>query len=226
MKVNMPALMTIVAAAMLAALPADSQTPGGAPPAPTTSSPSKKSLSSSSPSSPSSDRILRASLVLEAPVDTVWKLWTTEEGVRSFFAPGCRIEPKVDGAYEVYFNPSAPAGEKGGEGNRVLAFEHSKRLAFTWNAPPSQPYARAQRTFVEIRLSPEGDRKTRLVFTHAGWGDGPEWDAAYAYFDKAWSGFVLPNLVWRIAHGPIDWKARPEVKPVAPTLAVELAAQP
>lgn len=135
---------------------------GGAAPSP--SSPSKKSSSSSS--SPSSDRILRATLVLDAPVDAVWKLWTTEEGVKSFFAPGCRIEPKVD------------------------------------------------------------EKKTRLVFTHGSWGDGPEWDAAYAYFDKAWGGFVLPNLVWRVAHGPVDWKARPEVRPVAPTLAVDLAPKP
>jgi uncharacterized protein YndB with AHSA1/START domain len=172
------------------------------------------------------DRVLRASLVLDAPVESVWKLWTTEDGLKSFFAPGCRIEPKVDGAYEIYFNPSGPPGEKGGEGMRILAFEPLKRLAFTWNAPPAQPAIRAQRSFVEVRFSAEGEKRTRLVFTHAGWGDGPEWDAAYAYFDKAWSGFVLPNLAWRIAHGPIDWKARPEVKPIAPTLAVELAVKP
>ena len=77
--------------------------------------------------------------------------------MKSFFAPGCRIEPKVDGLYEIWFNPAAPAGERGGE---------------------------------------------------------------------AWSTFVLPNLVWRVAHGPIDWKARPEVKPVAGTLKVDLSPAP
>lgn len=224
MKVNAPGLMTFVAAVMLAAPPAASQAPGGAPPSPPPSSPSKKSSSSSLSSS--SDRVLRATLVLDAPVETVWRLWTTEEGVRSFFAPGCRIEPKVDGLYEIWFNPAAPAGERGGDGLRILAFEPGKRLSFTWNAPPSQPAVRAQRSVVDVRFSPEGEKKTRLVFTHGGWGDGPEWDAAFAYFDKAWSGFVLPNLVWRVAHGPIDWKARPDVLPIAATLAVDLAAPP
>lgn len=164
--------------------------------------------------------------MLDAPVETVWKLWTTEEGVRSFFAPGCRIEPRVDGLYEIWFNPSAPPGERGGDGMRILAFEPPRRVSFTWNAPLSQPVVRAQRSVVDVRLFPEGEKKTRLLFTHGGWGDGPEWDAAYAYFDKAWGGFVLPNLVWRVAHGPIDWKARPQVGPVAATLGIELAPKP
>jgi uncharacterized protein YndB with AHSA1/START domain len=172
------------------------------------------------------DRVLRAALVLDLPAEAVWKLWTTEEGLKSFFAPGCRIEPRVDGAYEIYFAPSAPPGGRGAEGTRILAFEPGKRLVFTWNAPPSQPAIRAQRTVVEIRIAPEGDKKTRLVFTHSGWGDGPEWDATYAYFDKAWNGFVLPNLVWRVAHGPIDWEKRPEVRPLFPTLELELGPKP
>jgi uncharacterized protein YndB with AHSA1/START domain len=149
MKVRMRALAGLLAAAVIAALPAIS-----------------------------SDRILRTTLVLDAPVATVWALWTTEDGIKSWLSPGCRIEPRVDGAYEIWLNPAAPAGERGADGMRILAFEPSKRLAFTWNAPPSQPYVRAQRSVVDVRLAPEGDRKTRLVFTHGSWGDGPEWDAA------------------------------------------------
>lgn len=227
MNVNTPVLATIAAAAMLmvAAPPTASEEIRGAPAPPAPSSPSRDSSASSSSLSPSSDRILRAMLVLDAPVEDVWKLWTTEEGVKSFFAPGCRIEPKVDGLYEIWFNPAAPPGEKGGDGMRVLALEPGRRLAFTWNAPPSIPAIRAQRSVVDVRFLADGPKRTRLVFTHGNWGDGPEWDAAYAYFDKAWSAFVLPNLSWRVAHGPIDWKARPEVKPIAATLAVELAAR-
>lgn len=221
MKMNLPALATFVAATMLAAPPAASQATEGAAPSPAPSSPSKNPSSSST--SLSSDRILRATLVLDAPVESVWKLWTTEDGLKSFFAPGCRVEPRVDGVYEIYFDPSAPAGGKGAEGTRILAFEPERRLVFTWNAPPSQPAIRAQRTVVEIRLAREGEKKTRFVFTHSGWGEGPEWDATFAYFDKAWNGFVLPNLVWRVRHGPIDWKARPEVRPLVPTLKLELA---
>lgn len=166
------------------------------------------------------DRVLRAEIVVDAPIDEVFALWTTEDGVRSFFAPGCRIEPRVDGAYEILFEPGAPAGRRGAEGTRILAFEPPRRFSFTWNAPPEQTLTREQRTVVTIDLAPEGESRTRLRFTHSGWGAGPEWDRAYSYFDRAWAAFVLPYLVHRIARGPIDWSEVPTVTAVAPTLKV------
>jgi uncharacterized protein YndB with AHSA1/START domain len=168
------------------------------------------------------DRILRAEVVVDAPIDQVWQAWTTEEGVRTFLAPGARIEPHVDGAYEIHFNPSAAPGSRGGDGLRILAWEPPHRLAFTWNAPPSHPKVREQRTMVILDLTAADEKHTRLRFTQTGWGDGPEWDAAYAYFDKAWGGFVLPSLQQRFRIGPIDWKNVPTFTPVAPTIRMEL----
>jgi uncharacterized protein YndB with AHSA1/START domain len=168
------------------------------------------------------ERVLRAELVLPAPVDQVWTLWTTRAGLTSFFAQGARIEPRVDGLFEILFMPSAPAGKRGAEGLRILAFEPPRRLSFTWNAPPDQPYARAQRTVVTIDLADDGNGRTRLTFTHAGWGSGPEWDKAYDYFDGAWGGFVLPMLKHRIENGPVDWSNMPKVAPVAPSLKLTL----
>lgn len=168
------------------------------------------------------DRVLRAQLALDVPLADVWQAWTTEEGVKSFFAPGCRIEPKVDGLYEIYFNPAAETGRRGADGMRILGFEPLKRLVFTWNAPFDQAYVRAQRTIVTLDFEAAGERRTRLTFTHAGWGHGPEWDKAYAYFDGAWNAVVLPNLKHRLAKGPIDWANRPQLAPVAKTLQMTL----
>jgi uncharacterized protein YndB with AHSA1/START domain len=169
------------------------------------------------------DRVLRTQLLLDAPLEAVWNAWATEDGVKTFFAPGCHIEPTVDGAYEIFFNPQGEPGQRGAEGLRVLVFEPKRRLAFTWNAPPDQPHVRAQRTVVTLEFEPQGEARTRLTFTHSGWGSGPDWDKAYDYFDRAWGGFVLPNLVQRFAKGPIDWKQRPQPQPLPGTLRVTLA---
>jgi uncharacterized protein YndB with AHSA1/START domain len=157
------------------------------------------------------DRVLRAEMTVPAPVEDVWNAWASEEGVKTFFAPGAHVEPRVDGAYEIFFNPKGEPGQRGAEGMRVLAFEPPRRLAFTWNAPPNIPAIRGQRTMVVVELSPEPGTpaRTRLRFTHLGWGEGADWDKAYEYFDHAWGGVVLPRLQRRFEKGPIDWSAAP-----------------
>lgn len=171
------------------------------------------------------DRVLRAELTLDAPVGEVWRVWTTDDGIRSFFAPGSRIEPLVDGAYEVFFDPKAPSGHRGADGMRILVFEPNQRLAFTWNAPPELPYVRGQRTVVTLEFTAVDATRSRLEFTHAGWGDGPEWDAAYAYFEKAWGEFVLPSLVHRFEQGPINWQSLPRLRPLRESLRRRLEAR-
>jgi uncharacterized protein YndB with AHSA1/START domain len=174
------------------------------------------------------DRVLRGAVTVAAPVEDVWDAWTTEDGVRSFFAPGAHVEPRVDGAYEIFFDPAAAPGERGADGMRILVFEPGRRLAFTWNAPTTQPVARAQRTVVTLDFADVGSGRTRLRLTHSGWGEGPDWDRAYEYFDHAWRGFVLPSLRRRFDEGPIDWTRPPDLVPVARTLKVDLrpARQP
>jgi uncharacterized protein YndB with AHSA1/START domain len=100
------------------------------------------------------ERAVRAQVVVEAPVDDVWDAWTTAAGIRSFFAPAATVELRVDGPYEILFNPDAPPGERGAEGMRILAFQPRKMLAFTWNAPPHLSEVRGQQTHVLIRLQP------------------------------------------------------------------------
>jgi hypothetical protein len=64
---------------------------------------------------------------------------------------------------------------------------------------------RQQRTLVIVRFEPQGDKATRVSLHHVGWGDGGEWDKAYAYFDRVWVA-VLGNLKKRFDSGPMDWK--------------------
>jgi uncharacterized protein YndB with AHSA1/START domain len=163
------------------------------------------------PSAFAADRVLRADLEIGAPVQEVFDAWTTETGMRTFFAPVAHVEARVDGVYDVLFFPDRPAGQRGAEGMRILAYEPPRRFAFTWNAPPTIPAIRAQRNVVVIELEPIDAKRTRFRFSHIGWGDGADWTAAYDYFDRAWGAVVLPRFVYRFEHGPLDWKAMPQL---------------
>jgi len=150
------------------------------------------------------ERAIDKSIEIPATLDQAWEAWTTREGITSFFAPDATIEPRVGGAFRIYFDPSAPAGSRGADDMRYLALQPRKMVSFDWNAPPSLPEARAQRTFVVVRFEPLAERSTRVILHHTGWGDGGEWDKAYAYFDRAWTG-VLGSLRRRFEQGPQDW---------------------
>jgi len=150
------------------------------------------------------ERAIDKEVVIAATVDQAWDAWTTRAGITSFFAPDAKIEPKVGGAFHIYIDPLAEPGLKGADDMRFMALQPKKMLSFDWNAPPSLPETRQQRTFVVVRFEPVADGQTRVALHHTGWGDGGEWDKTYAYFDRAW-GNVLANLKKRFATGPIDW---------------------
>ena len=150
------------------------------------------------------ERAIDKDIVVAAPIQAVWQSWTTKAGIESFFAPEAEIEPRVGGAFHIHINPFGEPGMKGADDMRFMALQAPTMLSFDWNAPPSLPEIRKQRTFVVVRLADVDGKSTRVSLHHTGWGDGAEWDKAYAYFDRAW-GNVLTNLKKRHDSGPVDW---------------------
>lgn len=151
------------------------------------------------------ERAIDKEVVVPATPEEVYRAWTTREGIVGFFAPDAQIDARPGGAFHVYINPLAEPGMKGADDMRYMALQPPSMVSFDWNAPPSIPEIRRQRTFVVVRIAPAGERTSRVTLHHTGWGTGGEWDRTYAYFDRAW-GNVLANLRKRFETGqPMDW---------------------
>ena len=144
------------------------------------------------PAAPSARAIVREAEV-PIPRAEAWQAWTTEAGLRSFFAERVRLELRPGGPFEILFREDGPEGEKGGEGCTVLAFEPERMLAVSWNAPPEFAQVRQQRTQVVLHFEDAGPGRCRLRLVNHGYGEGEEWDAVFAYFERAWS-YVLANF--------------------------------
>ena len=149
-------------------------------------------------------RVTRQHVFVDAPVKDVWEAWTTDEGVRSFFAPASHIDLHVGGAYEILFDPTAPPGQRGVEGTWILALQPPRMVVFTWNASPNLSIVRAQFTHVQIWIQAEDANRALVTLVHSGWGAGGQWDEAFACFEQAWGEAVLPRLVRRFVRGPIN----------------------
>jgi uncharacterized protein YndB with AHSA1/START domain len=152
-------------------------------------------------------RMIREEITVNGALEEVWDAWTTESGIQSFFAPACHIDLRIDGLYEILFFPEAEPGLRGAEGMHIMAIEPYKMFSFTWNQTPDLSI-RPQRTLVTLKFHRLGDKQTKLIFLQTGWGDGPEWDQAYAYFQTAWK-VVLYRLQYRFDRGPVDWQNPP-----------------
>ncbi|QSE98251.1 SRPBCC family protein [Fulvivirga lutea] len=131
-------------------------------------------------------------ITLEVPVKVIWDKWTTEGGIKSFFAKKCKVQLEIGGAFEMYFLLGNQQGLQGSEGCKILSYLPEKMLSFSWNAPPEYPTVRGIHTWV-VLLFKESGAHTELTLTHLGWGTGEEWDKVYAYFENAWD-FVFNKL--------------------------------
>ena len=179
-------------------------------------------LSQADPAAP--PQAINYRFVVQAPPAEVWKAWTTDAGLRSFFAPYAQVELRTFGRFEIHFDPKAAAGARGAEGNIVLAYEPERMLTTTWDAPPKYPAVRAQRTFLQIRLAPAPNGQTEVSLVHDGFGSGDEWRQVRDYFAGAWT-WVAAALQHRFASGPIDWSKLPDLLPRMKAIGGEVAAR-
>jgi len=137
--------------------------------------------------------------VINAPVEEVWKAWTTAAGIETFFAPkAVSVEPVPGGAFELWFGVNNPEGSRGCEGCLVHSVKPMEQLVFEWNAPPELPAIRKLRTLVYLDFKPLPGSRTELTLRNFGYGDGPEWTKSKAYFEKVWPA-VLGSLDMKYA---------------------------
>ena len=158
------------------------------------------------------DRTIFLETVVAAPPDEVFRLWTSAEGIKKFFAPEARIDATVGGRYQIMFAPAKdPEGDSHGtKGARILKLVSNEALAFEWvtfagdeslgrNAPPYAPPAernvRPLPTWVELDFDvvpgkPQQSLGTVRALRFSGWR---EMEKSFRWFERAWKG-VLDEL--------------------------------
>jgi uncharacterized protein YndB with AHSA1/START domain len=158
------------------------------------------------------NRTVQLDKSVDASPATVFRLWTSADGIKRFFAPEAKIDAKIGGRYQVIFFPAKdPEGESHGtKGARILDLVPNEKLVFEWitfagdnllgsHAPPYAPPAERNEsplpTWVELSFEPVADEpnKTHVKFAHYGFRDGEKWEQSYQWFTRAWAG-VLDEL--------------------------------
>lgn len=135
-------------------------------------------------------------IITNAPINKVYDMWTTRDGLNTFFGEDSKIELKVNGAFEIYFNLSWPKGFRGSEGCKIVDFVKNKYISFTWNVPPTFEEARARgyHSIVKIEFIELDESKTEILVMNEYIKDNDKLDEIIAYFERTWD-YVLSNFI-------------------------------
>jgi uncharacterized protein YndB with AHSA1/START domain len=128
---------------------------------------------------------IRKSVVVAAPVDVAWSLFTERMGewwpLHSHSLGGDQAETAMATPERIFERWQDGTERTWGQ---MLAWEPPHRLVFTWEI------SKDSGNEVEVRFTPEGD-STRVDLEHRGWEMGT--DESRRGYDSGW-GFVLGRL--------------------------------
>lgn len=116
-------------------------------------------------------------LILDAPVEDVWRAVTTGEGIRQWFAPMAEVEPGLGGKITVGWGP-------GMEGTApITAWEPGARFAWI------EDHGAGSTRVMEFTLEAQGG-KTKLRLVHSGFGTGANFDDEFDSTHGGWLTFL------------------------------------
>jgi len=109
-------------------------------------------------------------VVIEAPLEVVWRVVTDPEQIRQWFADEAEVELRVGGGGRLRF--------KSGDSYQlqIEALEPPRRFAFRWVQPEGSPVRAESSLLVEFLLEPEAGG-TRLRVVESGF-DTIDWSEA------------------------------------------------
>jgi len=124
---------------------------------------------------------------VKAPVRQVFEQMTTEAGLKKTMLVESKVDLRIGGAWELYFNSKAEPGDRGSEGSKILSYVPNRMLSVAMSAPGAFPEERRKRTWIVITFDPIGENETFVRLTHLGFGEGGKWDDLKRYFDTSWT---------------------------------------
>ena len=127
-------------------------------------------------------------VVIEAPVDVVWRTITEPDQITRWFADRVELELRPGGHGYLGFGEQ---GEQKGTAIVVETVDEPSRFAFRWNRPQDEDPEPANSVLVEFTLDAQGPERTHLRVVEIGlelvtWPD----DEKQSYVEDHSGGWV------------------------------------
>lgn len=150
---------------------------------------------------------------VNAPVEEVWRAFTTKKGIESWMVPLAEVDFQTGGSVRTNYNPQADANDPGWITHHVLCLDAPTMYASRFTSPGNAPLTKiAEATWVFILLEPNDRGQTHVTEYMCGWGQGEDWDQAEAFFQRG-NAWTLNKLQERFASSNITTNSSSAVDP-------------
>jgi hypothetical protein len=147
----------------------------------------------------SGEKVLQLSITVPATKNEVWKLFTTDEGLKKWIAPVAKIDFKTGGSIWTNYDKNKTFDDTTSIKLGIINYLQYEMLTLKVNLNRSFPEEiREQDKNLQeiIQIADLGKGKIKIISTMMGWGTGDEWDKAYVFFEKGnnWTFNEILNL--------------------------------
>ena len=132
---------------------------------------------------------------INAPIDEVWKIWTTKEGMESWMVTKTEIDLRVGGTWRTSYSKDSNLEDDTSIHHTILAYDPGRMFSFrTVKTPKNFPFASAiSKTWTVVYFEPLGAR-TKVTIRMLGYSEDDESQRMRAFFEKG-NKATLENLL-------------------------------
>jgi hypothetical protein len=146
-----------------------------------------QALKNTSYTNQSGEKVLRLEITLPIDLTTAWKLFTTDEKLKTWIAPLAHIELKSGGYIITNYNSTKQLSDISSIKLPITSFIDNELLVlkvilndnFTKNVRDSDKNLQEI-----IQLKKIDNQQTQIISSMIGWGKGSDWDKTYDFFVK------------------------------------------
>ena len=138
--------------------------------------------------------------VVNAPVEEVWKAWTTREGMESWMVGKTDFELTVGAIWHTSYDKQSTLDDDRTIHQQLLAYDPGRMLAIrTVKAPKGFPFPNEiGKTWTVVYLEPIGSAQTKVTARMLGFSANEESQKMRAFFERG-NRATLDSLVKRFA---------------------------
>jgi len=136
--------------------------------------------------------------IVNAPIEEVWKSFSTKEGIESWMVAKTEFELRVGATWRTSYNKDSNLNDDASIHHIILAYDPGRMLAFrTVKTPGNFPFPNAiAKTWNVIYFEPAGAGRTKVTTHMLGFEDNDESQKMRTFFE-AGNRTTMDNLIRR-----------------------------